>query len=201
MQILQGFDDPGAAALRHDCLAAVRVANAEHLLSTALPPAASPDAAYQQAVSVLCAGLARQFVPTLCCRPSLASVHISLTTRETVLDAGTTAHGHHEGSTQHARRLSWKLLQAPGRQPCPVLDCDRCAQSDPEQDSICSASWSAGRRACVGPSAHGAGTVGGLDRGLHAPLPAVPAVCCCWVHAVRLQSDRQLSLAWIVGGF
>ena len=50
--MLDGVDDPCAAALRHDCLATVRVANAEHLLSAALPPAASPDAAYHQAVSV-----------------------------------------------------------------------------------------------------------------------------------------------------
>ncbi len=57
VQILEGLDDAGAAALRHDCLAAVRVANADHLLSAALPPATSPDAAYQQAVSVRCAGL------------------------------------------------------------------------------------------------------------------------------------------------
>ena len=30
----------------------MRVLNAEHLLAATLPPAASPDAAYQQAVSV-----------------------------------------------------------------------------------------------------------------------------------------------------
>ncbi len=52
IRILEGIDDPGAAVLRHDCLAAVWLQNAEHLLSTALPAAASPDAAYQQAVSV-----------------------------------------------------------------------------------------------------------------------------------------------------
>ncbi len=62
VQILEGLDNAGSAALRHDCLAAVHVANAEHLLSAALPPAASPDAAYQQAVSVRCAGRPQQCV-------------------------------------------------------------------------------------------------------------------------------------------
>ena len=52
IRILDGINDPGATVLRHDCLAAVWLQNAEHLLSAALPAAASPDAAYQQAVSV-----------------------------------------------------------------------------------------------------------------------------------------------------
>ena len=52
IRILDGIKDSGAAVLLHDCLAAVWLTNVEHLLSAALPPAASPDAAYQQAISV-----------------------------------------------------------------------------------------------------------------------------------------------------